>query len=129
MTYRYRYLMSFETGPVLDLLVADQTNPRGLSFQFMKIANHLDALNIGDKTELAVQRKRLSEIRGSLRLFDSDAIGEYSEVNTLLGISERTLLKPRLAEYTESLIQLTDFITRRFFTHTHVRQLQDMVNQ
>lgn len=129
MTYRYRYLMSFETGPVLDLLVADQTNPRGLSFQFMKIANHLDALNIGDKTELAVQRKRLSEIRGSLRLFDSDAIGEYSEENTLLGISERTLLKPRLAEYTESLIQLTDFITRRFFTHTHVRQLQDMVNQ
>ena len=129
MTYRYRYLMSFETGPVLDLLVADQTNPRGLSFQFMKIANHLDALNIGDKTELAVQRKRLSEIRGSLRLFDSDAIGEYSEENTLLGISERTLLKPRLAECTESLIQLTDFITRRFFTHTHVRQLQDMVNQ
>ncbi|MCY2997943.1 MAG: circularly permuted type 2 ATP-grasp protein [Planctomycetota bacterium] len=129
MTYRYRYLMSFETGPVLDLLVADQTNPRGLSFQFMKIANHLDALNIGDKTELAVQRKRLSEIRGSLRLFDSDAIGEFSEENTRLGISERTLLKPRLAEYTESLIQLTDFITRRFFTHTHVRQLQDMVNQ
>jgi uncharacterized alpha-E superfamily protein len=129
MTYRYRYLMSFETGPVLDLLVADQTNPRGLSFQFMKIANHLDALNIGDKTELAVQRKRLSEIRGSLRLLDCDAIGEFSEENTLLGISERTLLKPRLAEYTESLIQLTDFITRRFFTHTHVRQLQDMVNQ
>jgi uncharacterized alpha-E superfamily protein len=129
MTYRYRYLMSFETGPVLDLLVADQTNPRGLSFQFMKIANHLDALNIGDKTELAVQRKRLSEIRGSLRLLDCDAIGEFSEENTLLGISERTLLKPRLAECTESLIQLTDFITRRFFTHTHVRQLQDMVNQ
>jgi uncharacterized alpha-E superfamily protein len=128
MTYRYRYLMSFETGPVLDLLVADQTNPRGLSFQFMKIANHLDALNIGDKTELAVQRKRLSEIRGSLRLLDCDAIGEFSEENTRLGISERTLLKPRLAECTESLIQLTDFITRRFFTHTHVRQLQDMVN-
>jgi hypothetical protein len=85
-------------------------------------------LNIGDKTELAVQRKRLSEIRGSLRLLDCDAIGEFSEENTRLGISERTLLKPRLAECTESLIQLTDFITRRFFTHTHVRQLQDMVN-
>jgi uncharacterized circularly permuted ATP-grasp superfamily protein/uncharacterized alpha-E superfamily protein len=129
MTYRYRYLMSYETGPVLDLLVADQTNPRGLSFQFMKIVNHLDALNIGDKTELAVQRKRLSEVRGNLRLFDSDAIGEWSEENPLLGIWERTRLKHRLAEYTASLIELTDFITRRFFTHTPIRQLQDMVNQ
>ncbi|MCY3006563.1 MAG: circularly permuted type 2 ATP-grasp protein [Planctomycetota bacterium] len=129
MTYRYRYLMSYETGPVLDLLVADQTNPRGLSFQFMKIVNHLDALNIGDKTELAVQRKRLSEVRGNLRLFDSDAIGEWSQENPLLGIWERTRLKHRLAEYTASLIELTDFITRRFFTHTPIRQLQDMVNQ
>jgi uncharacterized alpha-E superfamily protein len=118
MTYRYRYLMSYEIGPVLDLLVADQTNPRGLAFQFMKIVNHLDELNIGDKSELSEQRKRISELRGTLRLLDSESISQ-----------ERTLLSQKLAEYSRGLNELSEFITRRFLTHTQTRQLQDMVNQ
>ena len=129
MTYRYRYLMSYEIGPVLDLLVADQTNPRGLAFQFMKIVNHLDALNIGDKSELIEQRKRLSDLRGNLRLFDSEAIGQPSAQDSLANPLERTLLKTRLGEYSWGLTQLSEFISRRFLTHTQVRQLQHMVNQ
>jgi uncharacterized alpha-E superfamily protein len=110
--------MSYEIGPVLDLLVADQTNPRGLAFQFMKIVNHLDELNIGDKSELSEQRKRISELRGTLRLLDSESISQ-----------ERTLLSQKLAEYSRGLNELSEFITRRFLTHTQTRQLQDMVNQ
>lgn len=139
MTYRYRYLMSYEISPVLDLLVADQTNPRGLAFQFMKIVNHLDELNVGDKSELHSQRKRISELRGSLRLFDSEAIAEASansqsksdqvSSNAPSSPQERLLLKSRLAEYSLGLTELSEFITRRFLTHSQNRQLQDMVNQ
>ena len=118
MTYRYRYLMSYEIGPVLDLLVADQTNPRGLAFQFMKIVNHLDDLNVGDKSELAEQRKRMAELRGTLRLMDSESISQV-----------RSLLSNKLADYSRGLTELSEFITRRFLTHTQTRQLQDMVNQ
>jgi uncharacterized circularly permuted ATP-grasp superfamily protein/uncharacterized alpha-E superfamily protein len=118
MTYRYRYLMSYEIDPVLDLLLADQTNPRGLAFQFMKIVNHLDDLNVGDKSELAEQRKRMSELRGTLRLFDSASISQ-----------DRSLLSNKLADYSRGLTELSEFITRRFLTHTQNRQLQDMVNQ
>jgi len=118
MTYRYRYLMSYEIGPVLDLLVADQTNPRGLAFQFMKIVNHLDDLNVGDKSELAEQRKRMTELRGTLRLMDSESISQV-----------RSLLSNKLSDYSRGLTELSEFITRRFLTHTQTRQLQDMVNQ
>lgn len=129
MTYRYRYLMSYELGPVLDLLVVDQTNPRGLAFQFMQIVQHLDALNVGDKTELIEQRKRMSECRGALRLLDPDAIGEEIAVDNATGLRSREHLRKRLDEFSKALTELGDFITRRFLTHTSVRQLQDMVNQ
>ena len=129
MTYRYRYLMSYEIGPVLDLLVADQTNPRGLAFQFMKIVNHLDELNVRDKTQLSEQRKKMSELRGSLRLFDSEAIGMTCVPGVQTPLQERSLLRIKLSEYAQALNELSEFITRRFLTHTQSRQLQDMVNQ
>jgi hypothetical protein len=84
----------------------------------MKIVNHLDDLNVGDKSELAEQRKRMSELRGTLRLFDSASISQ-----------DRSLLSNKLADYSRGLTELSEFITRRFLTHTQNRQLQDMVNQ
>lgn len=128
MTYRYRYLMSFEIGPVLDLLVVDQTNPRGLAFQFMQIVSHLDTLNVGDKTELMRQRKRMTDCRASLRLFDPDALGDEI-TNDEHGRSERKLLREKLADYNLHLNEVSSFVSRRFLTHTQVKQLEDMVNQ
>ncbi len=128
MTYRYRYLMSYEIGPVLDLLIGDQSNPRGLAFQFMQIVSHLDSLNFGDKTELIKQRKRMSDCRASLRLFDPDALGEEVAQDEY-GRLERSLLHEKLQDYLMQLNELSDFVSRRFLTHTAVRQLDDMVNQ
>jgi len=128
MTYRYRYLMSYEIGPVLDLLVVDQSNPRGLAFQFMQIVSHLDSLNVGDKTELVKQRKRMTDCRASLRLFDPDALGDEVSIDAN-GRSERKLLKIKLLDYMTQLNDLSDFVSRRFLTHTALHQLEDMVNQ
>lgn len=128
MTYRYRYLMSYEIGPVLDLLVVDQSNPRGLAFQFMQIVSHLDAFNVGDKTELVRQRKRMTDCRASLRLLDPDAIGDEIATDES-GRSERKLLQAKVHDYLSDLSELSDFVSRRFLTHTTVRQLEDMVNQ
>lgn len=128
MTYRYRYLMSYEIGPVLDLLVVDQSNPRGLAFQFMQILNHLDALNVGDKAELTKQRKRITDCRASLRLFDPDALGDEIS-RTADGKFERAMLRDRLQDYQTHLHELGAFVSRRFLTHTSVRQLDDMVIQ
>lgn len=40
MTYRRRYFAQPEWGPVLDLLLADDTNPRALAFQLQALKNH-----------------------------------------------------------------------------------------
>ena len=36
MTYRSRYLMTPLTAPVLDLLLLDETNPRGIAYQLVR---------------------------------------------------------------------------------------------
>jgi uncharacterized alpha-E superfamily protein len=128
MTYRYRYLMSYEIGPVLDLLVVDPSNPRGLAFQFVQILQHLDALPTSDKAEVARHRKKINECRGNLRLFDSDALGE-DVVADEKGKLDRAILRSRLRDFSTQLHDLGDYISRRFLTHTAARQLDDMVNQ
>jgi len=128
MTYRYRYLMSYEIGPVLDLLVVDPSNPRGLAFQFVQILQHLDSLPAADKAEVSRYRKKITECRGNLRLFDADALGE-DVVKDEAGKEERAILRSRLREFSMQLHDLGDYISRRFLTHTAARQLDDMVNQ
>src|SRR5262245_13073414 len=44
MTYRRRYLGSLHTAPVLDLLLADESNPRSVAFQLRALAEHVENL-------------------------------------------------------------------------------------
>jgi uncharacterized circularly permuted ATP-grasp superfamily protein/uncharacterized alpha-E superfamily protein len=44
MTYRRRYLAGFQRAPAVDLLVADETNPRSVAFQLRTLAEHIGAL-------------------------------------------------------------------------------------
>ena len=39
MTYRTRYLTTLQAGPLLDLLLTDETNPRSIAFQLSVLAN------------------------------------------------------------------------------------------
>jgi uncharacterized alpha-E superfamily protein len=44
ITYRLRYLAAVQFGPVLDLVLLDETNPRALAFQLRALAEHFAAL-------------------------------------------------------------------------------------
>ena len=44
MTYRRRYLSMLQAAPVLDLLLADETNPRSLAYQLAALAESIDRL-------------------------------------------------------------------------------------
>jgi uncharacterized alpha-E superfamily protein len=44
MTYRRRYYAQAQLAPVLDLLLADDGNPRSLAFQVNAMASHIDRL-------------------------------------------------------------------------------------
>jgi len=40
MTYRARYRTAFQLAPVLDLLIADESNPKSVAFQLHQLAEH-----------------------------------------------------------------------------------------
>jgi uncharacterized circularly permuted ATP-grasp superfamily protein/uncharacterized alpha-E superfamily protein len=44
ITYRLRYLAAVQFGPVLDLVLLDETNPRALAFQLRALGEHFAAL-------------------------------------------------------------------------------------
>ncbi len=44
MTYRRRYMTSLQAAPVLDLLLADESNPRSVAFQLVCLTEHVEAL-------------------------------------------------------------------------------------
>ena len=73
ITYRTRYLAAPRLGPTMDLLVFDQTNPRGLAFQWQSIEHSLVrvAVSLGgqpddslDAAVALVGEMQLSDIEG-----------------------------------------------------------------
>ncbi len=75
MTYRRRYLSLLQAAPVLDLLLADETNPRSLAYQLVALTESIDRLPHdpslpGRSTE---QRLVLANLT-ALRLADLDTL-------------------------------------------------------
>jgi uncharacterized circularly permuted ATP-grasp superfamily protein/uncharacterized alpha-E superfamily protein len=98
MTYRRRYLGSLQPAAVLDLLLADETNPRSLAFQLVALADDVDNLPWdaplpGRSPE---QRIMLSALT-ALRLADIDQLaragadGQRAHLGDLLGRLEADL--------------------------------------
>jgi len=44
MTYRSRYRSAFQLSPVLDLLIADESNPKSLAFQLTQLVEHIEQM-------------------------------------------------------------------------------------
>jgi uncharacterized circularly permuted ATP-grasp superfamily protein/uncharacterized alpha-E superfamily protein len=107
ITYRTRYLNVLQPAPVLDLVLADQGNPRGLAFQLVAIHTLLD--------ELAEA--------GPREMFAGVAAGLLAEVEALvegvLAAPDQSVAASNLPRQLEgvaaTLGDLSDRITRRYF--------------
>jgi uncharacterized circularly permuted ATP-grasp superfamily protein/uncharacterized alpha-E superfamily protein len=112
MTYRRRYQESLQPAAVLDLLLADDTNPRSLGFQLAALAEdveHLprDANQAGRSSE---QRLMLSSLT-AVRLADIDHL---TQVNS---DGRRVALEELLSQLAMALPELSDAITQTYLTH------------
>jgi uncharacterized alpha-E superfamily protein len=75
MTYRRRYRATLQVAPVVDLLLADERNPRAIVFQLAALADHVaslprDASAARRRPEERIAFEALSEIR----LVDVEAV-------------------------------------------------------
>ncbi len=90
MTYRRRYLASLQAAPVVDLLLADETNPRSVLYQIRALGEHLDALPREAGSPRSPQHLLLFEATASIQLADVNTIctaddnGERPRLQALL---------------------------------------------
>ncbi len=106
ITYRSRYLSVLQAAPVLDLVLADPANPRGLAFQ------------------LAGMQAALAEVAGEPLDALADEAGALRQraealVQGVLAARDQApaaaALPPELAAMSVALAALSDAISRRYF--------------
>ena len=75
MTYRRRYRATLQVPPVVDLLIADEGNPRSIMFQLVALADHVAALPRDAAAARRSPEVRLAfEALSAFRLVDIDAV-------------------------------------------------------
>ena len=108
ITYRARYLNALQPAPVLDLVLCDQGNPRGLAFQLAAIHGLLDEL-----TPEAAGRDRLAGAAAGL-LAAVEAMVD-GVLNAPSQAAAAAALAPELQQVARELAELGGRIDRRFF--------------
>ncbi len=105
ITYRSRYVTVLQPAPVLDLVLADPSNPRGLAFQLeaMQAALRQVAGGQDDMVQLAAGLRREAE-----QLVQRVLAARDQAV-------EATLAAPELKAMADTLAAMSDALTRRYF--------------
>jgi uncharacterized circularly permuted ATP-grasp superfamily protein/uncharacterized alpha-E superfamily protein len=117
ITYRARYLGVLQLGPVADLILADETNPRGLAYQLRIAAQRLGeiAASFG-RPETGADRQAAEAMLAAIRGFPLSALDDPADRAARHHLAD-------LLTYTQSgLDGLSDLISRSYFSHTKLPQ-------
>jgi uncharacterized circularly permuted ATP-grasp superfamily protein/uncharacterized alpha-E superfamily protein len=106
ITYRGRYLSVIQPAPVLDLVLADEGNPRGLAFQLRAARDLLAELAGGAPDALAsVPEDGLADIARMV----AEVVASPNQAAAAAG------LPPRLRALEAAMAGLSDTVARRYF--------------
>jgi len=106
ITYRSRYLAVLQPGPVLDLILVDEGNPRGLTFQLLAMRDLLRQIVEADDSLLTAIDPVLREAH--------DMVQEVMLSPDQMATTAR--LPPRLRAMDRSLMAVAERVSRRYFT-------------
>jgi uncharacterized alpha-E superfamily protein len=107
LTYRSRYLGVVQPAPVLDLVLADDGNPRGLGFQLVAARKILRMLDEAADNKLAAM---LDEPIAELDQIVSELISADDQA------AAAAALPPRLRAIASQVSALSDALRRQYFT-------------
>jgi uncharacterized circularly permuted ATP-grasp superfamily protein/uncharacterized alpha-E superfamily protein len=124
MTYRRRYLSSVQAAPVLDLLLADETNPRSLAYQLVALAGHVDHLpHDGPQPPFRTEQQVAMAALTDLRLAHIEGLARATDQGV------RQNLEDLLTRLGNQVPLLSDKITENYLTHVQAsRQLATLEN-
>lgn len=125
-TFRRRYRSYMHLPTVLELLLMDQEHPRSLAYQLDALQQHVGDLPRDQRQQrLGDDERCILEAYTELRLVDAVELAKVEEAEGL-----RLVLDEFLARQADRLWQLSDVITRNYFSHAQplqqlAPQLQD----
>ena len=111
ITYRSRYRLTPMVAPVLELLISDETNPRSLGFQIAALSTHVEVL-----PQAGPGRGRTEAQRIVLAMINDIRLADVVKLAETEAGGRRPALSALLESHTTQLPQLTDALTRRYFS-------------
>jgi uncharacterized alpha-E superfamily protein len=112
MTYQSRYVFGPDLARVLDLLLADETNPRSIAFQLSTLFQDVRALRAGQGAPRETAEMNLiMTVFSDVRLLDVDAIVQVNRPG------RRTRLTARFEQLTKAMKELSSLLTRTYLSH------------
>ena len=115
ITYRSRYLTALQCAPVLDLLLTDDTNPRAVLYQLVRLAEHVDGLpRDRNMPSLSPAQKRVTAMLTRLRLAEIDQLCQIGRNG------RRGNLENALGELQADFLGLSDTITHHYLSHAEL---------
>jgi len=110
ITHRTRYPAEPRPASVLDLVLADPANPRGLIHQLLRLREHLEAL--------AKEGGPAAAIQSAAALADRVAQFEFARIEHGEDSVDLAPVLALLDLINERMMSLSDLIARSFFSHT-----------
>lgn len=113
ITYRSRYYTAIQTDLVIDLLLADEANPRSVGFQLANLLAHVEALPGVDLTlRHAPERKLVLKALTAIRLAD---VAELSRCEGETG--KRPAFESMLDSLSDDVAGFATALNVRYFSH------------
>jgi len=111
LTYRRRYFTRIEPTAVLDLLLADEANPRSIAFQIAGVEEHLSRLpRESNHPQRSPDYQLAMRLRSRIRLTDMAAICQATG-------GSRVQLRSLLEDVIDSLGRLSALLGEIYFSH------------
>ncbi len=112
ITYRTRYMTDLRPALVLDLLLADESNPRSVGFQIAGLSEHVQKLPERD----SVNRYPLEQ-RIALKALTTVRLARLDDLAALDADGRRPELETLLDGLQYDLLDLSDALTAKYLTH------------
>lgn len=117
-TYRGRYLTNLQIYPVLDLLIADDSNPRSIIYQTRALREFIQKLPPAENEEPFTRIEKLAlRIYTRLRLADMKTLAKANREGV------RTELDKLLSETNTDLCKLSALLGQLYFAHGNTGKL------
>ncbi len=112
ITYRTRYMTRLQCEAVLDLLIADDTNPRAVLYQLKALAEHVEHLPRDQaKPELSPAQRLAIAMLTHVRLAEMDQLAQMARNG------RRSQLDTFLSQLVQDLPALSNTITHHYLSH------------